>query len=224
MALNAATVPMTGGGPKQEPIAIGTYMARLVQVVDLGLQPQEYQGQMKEPKREVNLTYELCTMFMKDEKGVEDPTKPRWVGESFVLNNLKADLAKSTKRIKSIDPENKCHGDLVKMLGMPCLVTIAHNIGKKNGNIYANVSMVSPPMAGIPCPELKNEPRFFDLSDPKLESFLALPTFIQDKIKTNLEFPGSRLARMLDGPDAGNSSAPSEPLADMTEMDNDCPF
>lgn len=223
MALNASTAPM-GSGPKQEPIAIGTYMARLVQVVDLGLQPQEFQGQLKDPKHEVNLTYELVTEFMKDDKGNPDPEKPRWVGESFVLNNLKADLAKSTKRIKAIDGAGTCNGNLVKMLGMPCLVTIAHNVGKKNGNIYANVSMVSPPMAGIPCPPLKNEPRFFDLSSPDLKAFLALPEFIQNKIKSNLEFKGSALDRLLANADGKQpDSAPAEVRPDMEGMD-DAPF
>jgi len=220
MALNAANVPMTAG-PKQEPIAIGTYMARLVQVVDLGLQPQEFQGQMKDPKHEVNLTYELVTEFMKDADGKPDPEKPRWVGESFVLNNLKADLAKSTKRIKAIDPAGTCNGNLVKMLGLPCLVTIAHNVAKKNGNVYANVSMVSPPMAGIPCPPLKNEPRFFDLSNPDLKAFLALPEFMQAKIKANLEFKGSPLDRLLANSDGtANPAAPAEVREDMNNMDD----
>lgn len=220
MALNASTAPMASG-PKQEPVNIGTHMARLVQVIDLGLQPQEFQGQQKEPKREVNLTYELVNVFMKDDKGQPDKEKPRWVGESFVLNNLKADLAKSTKRIKAIDPENKFNGDLVKMLGLPCLVTIVHNVSKKTGNVYANVSLVAPPIDGMPCPPLKNEPRWFDLSNPSLETFLSLPEFIQDKIKRNLEFKGSKLARLLDGPQP--DGAVEQPREDMMEMD-DAPF
>jgi hypothetical protein len=223
MALNAATAPMASG-PKQEPIAVGTYMARLVQVIDLGLQPQEFNGQQKEPKREVNLTYELTNVFMKDENGNDDTTKPRWVGESFPLNNMKADLAKSTKRIKAIDPENKYNGDLIKMLNMPCLVTIVHNVSKKNGNVYSNISMVSPPMAGMPVPELKNEPRWFDLEAPDVKTFLSLPEFIQNKIKANLEFPKSKLDKLLNSPDgAASSDSPQEPREDMNEMD-DAPF
>lgn len=218
MALNAATAPI-GGGKKQEPVAIGTYMARLVQVLDLGLQPQEYQGQLKDPKQEINLTYELVTEFMKDENGVPDLTKPRWVGESFVLNNLKADLAKSTKRIKAIDQANKYNGDLIQMIGMPCLVTIAHNKSAKTGAVYANVSMVSPPMAGIPCPDLKNEPKVFDLSNPDTTIFLALPEFLQTKIKANLEYPGSKLERLLHGVD--KKEVPVEVAKE--EMD-ECPF
>ena len=224
MALNAATVPMGGGGPKQEPIPVDTYPARLVQVIDLGLQPQDYMGQEKAPRNEVNLTYELLDIFIKDEDGNEDPQKPRWVGESFVLNNLKADKAKSTKRIMAIDPKGECNGDLIKMVGMPCNVTIAHNIAKKNGNIYANVSMVSPASPRRSYPELKNNPKIFDLSNPDKEIFLALPEFLQAKIKANLEFPGSKLDRLLNGAGASAQAAPPEaPRADMNDMD-EAPF
>ena len=221
MALNAATAPIgNSGGKKQEPVAIGTYMARLVQVLDLGLQPQEYQGQIKDPKQEVNLTYELVTEFMKDDEGKPDETKPRWVGESFVLNNLKADLAKSTKRIKAIDQKNEFKGNLIDMIGMPCLVTIAHNKSQKTGNIYANISMVSPPMAGIPCPPLKNEPKVFDLSNPDPAIFLALPEFLQAKIKANLEYPGSKLDRLL----SGGAVTKEAPAAHAQEVQDECPF
>jgi hypothetical protein len=222
MALNATTVPMGGGGPKQEPIPVDTYPARVVQVIDLGLQPQEYMGQEKAPRNEVNITYELLDIFIKGEDGQEDLEKPRWVGESFVLNNLKADKAKSTKRILAIDPTKVANGDLTKMVGMPCNVTIAHNISKKNGNVYANVSMVSPASPRRQYPELKNNPKVFELDNPNLEIFLSLPEFLQDKIKSNLEFPGSKLDRMLNG--SGNTSTqaapPEAPRADMSSVDD----
>lgn len=225
MALNAANVPMgDGGGVKQEPIPVDTYPARVVQVLDLGLQPQEYLGQEKPPRNEVNITYELLDIFIKDEAGKEDLEKPRWVGESFVLNNLKADKAKSTKRIMAIDPKGSCNGDLTKMVGMPCNVTIAHNIAKKNGNVYANVSMVSPASTRREYPELKNNPKIFDLSNPDKDIFLSLPEFLQAKIKANLEFPGSKLDRLLNGAGAPvQDKAPVEAREEMNNMD-DAPF
>jgi len=218
MALNATTVPMGGGGPKQEPIPVDTYPARVVQVIDLGLQPQEYMGQEKAPRNEVNITYELLDIFIKDENGEDDLEKPRWVGESFVLNNLKADKAKSTKRILAIDPKGIANGDLTKMVGMPCNVTIAHNVAKRNGNIYANVSMVSPASPRRSYPELKNNPKVFELDSPNMEIFLSLPEFLQAKIKSNLEFPGSKLDRMLNG-GATTATKTAPPEATVEEMD-----
>lgn len=197
MAINASTAP-SGGGVKQAPIAIGSHVARLVQVIDLGMQPQSWGNQVKEPARKINLTYELGYEFMKDTDGNEDKEKPRWIGEDFVLHNLSADLAKSTKRCNALDPEGKYKGDFAKMLGEACTITVVHNKGN-NGNIYANISLVSPVVKGMAVPALKNQPKVFDLDNPDLEVFKSLPSFIQNKILGGVNYPGSKLAHLLDG-------------------------
>lgn len=202
MALNASTVPMPkSAGVPQEPIEIGSHFARLVQVIDLGLHANNFDP-TKSPSRKINLTYELVTVYMKDADGNEDETKPRWVGEEMALCSLAADLAKSTKRINALDPKMEYKGDITKMINTPCIVTIAHNKSKDGTKVYSNVSNVSPAPKGIPVPELKNTPRVFDLDNPDLEVFQQLPTFIQEKIKTNLEFKGSKLDALLNGTSA----------------------
>lgn len=201
MSLNASKVKTQNTGSKQATLEAGNYLGRLVQVLDLGLQAQRpYQGQEKPPKHEVMLTYELGTEFVKDDDGNDDESKPRWISERIPLNSLSADLAKSTKRIKAIDPSLKHGGDLVAMLGSPCTITVVNNVNKKDPSVvYANVGNVTPPMKGIPVPELVNEPKSFDLDDPDLEIFGSLPEWIQDLIKSNLEFAGSKLDVLLSG-------------------------
>ena len=208
MAINASTAPM-GGGTPQPLLEVGNYPARVVQVIDLGLQPQSYQGQAKDPKREINVTYELSYEFMADDDGNPQHDKPRWIGEYFTLNNLKSDKAKSTKRLMGIDPNLTSKGDFSRLLGMPCTLTIVHNQGK-NGNTYANVGNVTPPMRGMNIPELVNESRFFDLEDPDMETFERLPQWIQDKIMTNLEYNGSILQSKIEGTVNTGGSFPSE--------------
>ena len=200
MGLNASKVESTARS-NVEPIDIGNYLARLVQVIDLGLQEQRpYAGQEKPPTHEVMLTYELGTEFMKDEEGNDIEDKPRWISESIPLHNLSQDLAKSTKRIKAMDAKLEFGGDLVQMLGMPCTVTITHNPNKKDpGKVYVNIGNVTPPMKGIPVPELVNPAKVFDLSEPDLEILGSLPDWVQDKVKGNLEFNGSVLDGMLNG-------------------------
>ena len=196
MAINASTAP-TGGGRPQPVIEVGAYPARLVQVIDCGLQPQGFKGEVKAPKREINLTYELANVFMVDDDGNEDPSKPRWVGERMALNNLKADKAKSTLRASALDPTGQHKGDFIAMLGAACTVTIIHNPARDgSGKVYANVGNVGPAMKGFPVPALVNDPRFFDLDEPDMEVFEQLPQFLQDRIKANLEFPGSKLVRL----------------------------
>src|SRR3546814_6949836 len=62
LGLNAKNA--AGAARNYEPLPAGTYPARLVQVVDLGLQPQRpYQGQEKSPAQEIMQTgrAHVCT-------------------------------------------------------------------------------------------------------------------------------------------------------------------
>lgn len=220
MALNASKVPSTGGGKsKQDPIESGNYLARLVQVLDLGLQEQRpYQGKEKPPAHEIMLTYELGTEFIKDEEGNPNEEQPRWISESLPLRPLTQDLAKSTKRVAVFDPIGALSGDFAQMVGSPCTVTVVQNPNKKDPTIiYNNVGNVTPAMKGIPVPDLVNPPKVFDLDEPDLEVFGSLPEWVQEKIKGNLNFNGSLLQRAL----AGDTSKPaaSQPPVENDEED-----
>lgn len=213
MALNTKHLPSKSFGPKQEPLKAGNYPARVVQVIDLGLQEQRpFKGEIKPPAYEVMMTYEFSTEFMKDENGNELEDKPRWISERFPIHSLKADKAKSTKRYLALDPDEVFDGDFSLLLGSPCTVTVVNNVKPQNPEIvYNNVGNVTPPMAirGFVQPELVNDPVAFDLSDPDVEVFKAFPSWIQDLIKSNLEFRGSLLDRRLSGQEDTPSPAPA---------------
>lgn len=213
MALNAREYKTESKFKDPEPLEVGGYPARVVQVISLGLQEQDpYQGKPKDPKQEVRVVYELSDEFLIDEDGNEMEDKPRWQAEEFTMNSLDSDMAKSTKRYYAIDPEEEFGGDWTKLLGMPCMVNITQNKGKgkHEGRIFNNIGGVNAIRAkeAKKMPELANEPLFFDVDDPDLEVFLSLPQFVQDKIKGNLEFEGSPLERLLQkhkGADEGDT-------------------
>ena len=72
MSLNANNVAFAGAKKDFVPLDAGTYPARLVMVIDCGLQPQRpYKGEDKEPAYEIGLTYEFADEFMKDDDGQE---------------------------------------------------------------------------------------------------------------------------------------------------------
>lgn len=198
MALNLKNQPKNGGGVQQDILEVGTYPARLVRILDLGIQPQTpYQGKEKPPAPMADFTYELLDVFMVDAEGNEDETKPRWISESFVLHHPSADLATSTKRAKALDPDEDFDYDLTKMLGQPCMVTIVHKESK--GKTYANVGNVTAMRAkdAAKAPDLVNVPVVFSLDDPDMTIFNKLPAWLQDKIKGNLEYKGSPLQKAL---------------------------
>lgn len=211
MGLNASKVQGNGSKRVEQPtMEPGTYPARLVQIIDFGLQPQRaFDGKDKPPAHEISTTYEFVDCFLVDEEGNELEDKPRWVSESFPLHNLKADLANSTKRYKALDPELVAEGDWPKMLGNPVNVTIV--INKKKDKIYTNIASTTTMRArdADKCPELKNPTKVFDLTEPNLEVFNSLPEWIREKIKGNLNYAGSKLEALLGG-DKGNEGAAKE--------------
>lgn len=203
MALNAKKIQAPAGGDRveQDNLEAGVYRARIVQILDYGVQPQRaYAGKDKAPAQEIGVTYELLDEFMKDEDGNEIEDKPRWISENFPLHSLKADMAKSTKRYQALDPKEVHEGNWPDLIGMPCMVTVVNNPGKE-GKVYDNVGNVSAmrPKDAANAPELVNDPKVFDLDDPDMEVFAKLPKWIQDKIASNLNFKGSALEKAIGG-------------------------
>ena len=198
--LNANEV---GGGPmKKELLEAGVYPGRLVQVIDMGMQEQrDWQGEAKGPKYELMVTYEFSDEFMKDEEDNDLLDKPRWLSETFPFFNLGAEKAKSTLRYKALDPNGEKKGAWSELLGTACNITVIINKGKGNnvGKFYENIAGIAPMRAkdAEKCPPLVNPVRVFDLDRPDLDVFDALPEWIRDKIKANLEFNGSPLAVLL---------------------------
>lgn len=199
MSFNANEQKGTGGGGVQQPvIPVANYPARLVQLIDLGLQAQKpFKGKDKPPINMIRTTYELVTEFCVDEDGNPEVDRPRWIGEEFPFYNLEAEKAKSTQRYNGLDPAGEAEGDWSKLIGAPCTLTVVHN---KNGDkTYANIGSVAPPMKGFDVPELVNEPLVWSLDDPDIEVFNKFPEFLQDKIKSNLNYKGSKLEALLEG-------------------------
>lgn len=198
MAINIKNIK-SNKAPKN-PIDPGTYPARLVQVIGLGLQPQRaYQGQEKPPAEEIMLTYELVDEFMLDDEGNEQEDKPRWISETLPLYGLNSEKAKSTLRYLVLDPNMEKEGDFGALLGTPVNVTVVNNISKDV--VYSNVGAISAMRKkdADNCPDLKNEAKVFDTENPDMEVFAKLPEWIQDKIKGNLNFKGSDLEKALSG-------------------------
>jgi len=204
MAINAAKVKGAAKkGVEQPQLEAGTYPCRLVQVLDMGVQTQRpFKGEAKAPIQEIMLTYEFLDEFLVDEDGNEQEDKPRWLSETIPLHNLKADLAKSTKRYKALDPELKFKGDFGQLLGMPCMVTVVINPGKGDnaGKVYTNIAGVAQmsKKQADKAPDLVNEPKLFDLDDPDLTIFKSLPEWLQEKIQGNLNYEGSALQEALE--------------------------
>lgn len=197
--INAAKAPR--GGKAIPPMDAGSYPSRVVVIADLGLQPQMFNNEQKDPKREISITYEHLDEFLKDDAGDDIVNKPRWNTERFALNNLENKKAKSTQRYTALDPQGVHGGDYKPLLTTPCMVTLAQNPGRgaNAGKVYNQVMSVSAmrPKEAEKAAALVNEALYFDLDEPDIAVFYKLPQFIQDKIVANLEYKGSVLEGLI---------------------------
>jgi hypothetical protein len=222
MGLNANNVKSTSKSRPQNVLEPGSYPCRVLQVVDLGIQPQRpYKGEEKDPKQEILVVYEFADEFVLDEEGNEDPTKPRVISENLPLYNLSQEKANSTKRYNALDPEGKHGGEFGELVGTPCnvLVTTKEGTGAHAGKTFTNVSGISAMRAkdATKAPPLVNQPVVFEIDQPSMEDWENLYPWVQDKVKGALNFQGS----VLDNTLSGKEEAPSAPEA---SDDDDTPY
>jgi hypothetical protein len=167
----------------------GTYAARIVQVIDLGIQKNEFQGEEKiEPQ--VMITFEFPTETVE----IEGKQRPRWLSKQYkVSNHEKAAL---TQVILSVDPDGKTTGKgkyPEKLLGLPCMVTVGTTA---SGN--AKVVGVSRLMKGLKVDELANPGVYFDLDssgDQSHETFDSFPDWLKTKITEALNFHNTKFGK-----------------------------
>lgn len=211
MSLNAKKVAGNSKFKRPDPVEAGTYPARLVQIVSLGMQAQRaFKGEEKAPKIDLYLTYELVDEFLVDEEGNELHDKPRWISETIPLNNLNSDLAKSTKRYFALDPTSEHDGDFSALGGTPCMLTVSVDVSKSDPTVsYNNIASVQAmrPKDAAKMPELKNPVKVFDFDEPDMTVYFSLPEWLQKKITESLEYEGSPLQALVD---AGNPNESEE--------------
>lgn len=167
------------GGTSYPPIEAGTYPARCVGLIDLGLQHNDYNGKDREM---VRIVWELPTELIHDSEG----DKPRWISKPYTASlHEKATLRKDLDawRGKPFDKEELKGFELRNIINAPCLLTIVHQQGQ-TGSTYAKVSGVSRVMRGMAVPPLVNPTFCVDLSQDNAEEVLiTLPQWMQDEVK-----------------------------------------
>lgn len=168
------------GGTNYPPIEAGTYPARCVGIIDLGLQHNDFNGRDVE---RVRIIWELPTESTQDDNG---DVKPRWISKPYTASlHEKAALRRDLDawRGKPFTQEELQGFSLKNILNAPCLLTVIHQENQQGG-IYAKVGGVSKIMKGMDVPELDSVPFCFDMEDPDAMTILAtLPQWMQDEIR-----------------------------------------
>lgn len=196
MPLNMNAVKSAKPSVERKLLEAGPLPCRLVQVIDLGLQAQKpYQGQEKHPAYELYLTFEFPTETIE----IDGEHRPMWKSTRIKLSSH--EKSKCKKWYDKLDPSNQYGGDWSALLGTPLMCLIVHEAGKGNnaGRTFDKIADVMPLMKGLEVADLDNPTVVFNTDSPDMEIFNKFPEWIQNIIKENLEYDGSRLQASLEG-------------------------
>lgn len=214
MTFNAKALPSNGNSKRlTPPLDPGAYPARVVNMVLMGKQKERpFKGEEKPPRLRIRITYELLDEFLKDEKGEDMLDKPRWLTQEMPFLSLKQDKATSTKVYYALDPLEEHGGDFSKLLNTPCIITVAVEKDSRPGvdKVYETIAAVSSmrEKEAAKAPALVNPTYLFDFYAPDMAIWEKLPEWLQDKMKSAVDFEGSALQKALTK--AGASTKPAK--------------
>lgn len=171
----------------------GTQPARCFAIIDLGNQPQVYQGIAKDPAPEIIIFWEL-TKFMVSYKegGKPEPLiisqKYSWTsGEKAKLPLILKTWAKRDTPLPKLTP-----AIIEQFVGKYCMLSVEHKVGKdgtKYANIAGNGRGVSPFMSEVKKPAEFHKGIFFNLDKFTWDQFKELPEYAQKLIRKSVEWP-----------------------------------
>ena len=167
----------------------GTYPARVVRIIDFGLQyatdfktgeVKKYDDGNDVIQHKVWIDFELPTETI-DIDGVK---KPRWYGKEYTVSSH--EKAAIQALLKAADPDGKATmkgKNVVGLLGLPVMLTIGSTSTGK-----AKVAGITRLIKGMSVDPLANPTLFFDLDEATYKDFELLPEWMQKRIKDGVDF------------------------------------
>ena len=161
------------------PLEAGSYLARCVQLIDLGEQMNELAGKLQ---RQVMLMFEIPS----ERIIVNGEDKPRMISATYTASlSDKAKLRgvlESWRGKQFTEDELACF-DLRKILNVECLLSVIEKTSK-TGNKYSSIGSISRCMKGVAVPPAETPIFAFDLDeDDCLAKLATLPDWVQERVK-----------------------------------------
>lgn len=220
-----------------EPPAAGRAMARFIEYVEMGIQPQPaFQGKPKAPAPSVRLVFELFGKKYTSEIEVDGVKK---IVQKKLYLTINKSLNKKAKYARIMDEmlygrDKITH--VAAMLGEAFIIDIVHRESvnaKKEKKTFANLDKISAPFMEDPetgdrkayaVPKPVSDLKVFLFDTPTIESWESLfieaegKNFIQETIKKALNFKGSELEDMLSGADQIDTTPVTEEVPEEIEQ------
>ena len=211
--MSLTNVQATSGKKKFSRLEDGTYMCRVVQLIDLGVQEDEYEGE-KKVGHKIFINFEFPTEMIM----INEEEKPRWLGKEFGVSLHEKSVL--TKLIAAADPDGKATSkgrNLKGLLNLPLMVTVGSTA---TGN--AKIAGLARLMKGMTVPELVNPVVFFDLDGGDLEQFEKLPEWVQGKITSSVDFDDTQFAKVQKA--KAKDKYEQTPATSIEDMVSDSPY
>lgn len=215
--LDISKIAEKKGKTEFAPLDEGTYPARVVRIIDLGLQVQKdwKTGEIKlwensgkpviYPK--IWVDFELPTEMIT----IKEEEKPRWLGREFTVSSSEK------AAIKALITATGCGSNISMAIGKPVMVQVGHTQSGK-----AKVTNVMPIMKGLTVPPLVNSPVIFDLDDPSPDAFDILPEFLKNMIIPHLP-QGFITSPPVESNGGGDTQKETE-VSSSSSFNDDIPF
>lgn len=161
------------------PLEAGSYIARCVQIIDLGEQMNELAGKLQ---RQVMLMFEIPS----ERVVIDGADKPRMMSATYTASlSDKAKLRgvlESWRGKQFTDEELACF-DLHNVLNVPCLLSVVEKTSK-TGNKYSSIGSISRVMKGVTVSPAETTIFAFDLDEKDcLEALETLPEWVRERVK-----------------------------------------
>lgn len=218
----------SGSGSKLLPA--GAYLGRVCEYIDLGVQPQEFNGKAKDPAPQIRIGVAL---FGPNAQGADGSPYIMRSSDITVYRNDKAGAFKAFKAMNWKGDKNIKH--FAQFLGQAFIFQVGVKTSKTSNRQYNTLDLDKTTAAinpldnsMYPVPELTDDLYRVLLWDfPTKEDWDALfidgnrddgksKNFIQEKIMSALNFQGSPLQLLLAG--AGINTLPSAPAQPATPV------
>ena len=198
-----------------EPLPAGTYVARCVSVVDLGIQQTPFGG-----KEKVYLGFEVPSERVEWEKDDKKHEGPALIGSRYTASNHEKSILGqhlTSWRGKPFTEEERAGFDLFTVLGAPCMINVVH--AENGGKTYANIQAIMRLPKGQECPPAETDLIGYTPQDlEKAANFDKLPEW-QQKLVNEGHSPQQSAP-----PPADPHTNMTPPVPGPDDFDDDIPF
>ena len=172
-----------------EPMTGGLFPARLYQVIHIGTVEVEWKGEKKlQDKVRLGFEFPTETKVFNEEKGEQ----PNALSREFTLSiSEKGNLRPFLEgwQGKKMTDEEAINVDLEEWVGKTGMINVVHGEPTESGQVYANITTISPLPKNLECPDAVNEPFIMNYNDKwDIDKFESLPEFIKSRMKGSSEY------------------------------------